>query len=104
MAEQTTTTEITNNQINSGGLLQNIGSTWEKDESLIIKFINSYEKNDVCFIIAPHQIVDYIVVHELCHILEHNHSPKYWRHIKNVIPNHKECREWLKLNSAALIL
>ena len=32
------------------------GSTWEKDESLIIKFINSYEKNDVCFIIAPHQI------------------------------------------------
>ncbi|MFL2679684.1 MAG: flagellar basal-body MS-ring/collar protein FliF [Alphaproteobacteria bacterium] len=30
MAEQTTTTEITNNQINSGGLLQNIGSTWEK--------------------------------------------------------------------------
>ena len=30
MAEQTTTTEITNNQINTGGLLQNIGSTWEK--------------------------------------------------------------------------
>ncbi|MDB4230042.1 M48 family metallopeptidase [Paracoccaceae bacterium] len=55
-------------------------------------------------IIAPHQIVDYIVVHELCHILEHNHSPKYWRHIKNVIPNHKECREWLKLNSAALVV
>ena len=32
------------------------GSTWQKDESLIIKFINSYKKNDVCVVIAPHQI------------------------------------------------
>lgn len=32
------------------------GSTWPKDESIITKFINSYDKDDVCFIIAPHQI------------------------------------------------
>lgn len=32
------------------------GSTWEKDEKIIIKFINNYIKEDVCFIIAPHQI------------------------------------------------
>tara|TARA_B100000768_G_scaffold112832_1_gene104496 strand:- start:1337 stop:2473 length:1137 start_codon:yes stop_codon:yes gene_type:complete len=32
------------------------GSTWKEDEEMIINFINSYEENDVCFIIAPHQI------------------------------------------------
>ena len=32
------------------------GSTWKEDEEMIIEFINTYKKNDVCFIIAPHQI------------------------------------------------
>ena len=51
---------------------------------------------------APHHIVDYIVVHELCHLLEHNHGPKYWKHVQNVVPNYKECREWLKVNGEGL--
>lgn len=55
-------------------------------------------------IIAPHHIVDYIVVHELCHLLEHNHGPKYWKHVEHVIPNYKDCREWLKVNGANLTL
>ena len=53
-------------------------------------------------IMAPHHIVDYIVVHELCHLLEHNHGPKYWKHVQNVVPNYKECREWLKVNGEGL--
>jgi predicted metal-dependent hydrolase len=53
-------------------------------------------------IIAPHHIVDYIVVHELCHSLEHNHGPKYWKHVERVVPNYKDCREWLKVNGEAL--
>jgi predicted metal-dependent hydrolase len=53
-------------------------------------------------IIAPHHIVDYIVVHELCHLLEHNHSPKYWKHVEHVIPNYKDCRQWLKVNGEEL--
>jgi predicted metal-dependent hydrolase len=53
-------------------------------------------------IMAPHHIVDYIVVHELCHLLEHNHGPKYWKHVQNVVPNYKECREWLKVNGLSL--
>ena len=55
-------------------------------------------------IIAPHQIVDYIVVHELCHLLEHNHGPKYWKHVEHVIPNYKDCRQWLKVNGEELRL
>ena len=53
-------------------------------------------------VMAPHRIVDYVVVHELCHLLEHNHSPAYWRHVERIIPDFQECREWLKRNSKRL--
>jgi len=53
-------------------------------------------------IMAPHHIVDYVVVHELCHLLEHNHSARYWRLVGNVIRDYKECREWLKVNGFKL--
>lgn len=49
-------------------------------------------------VIAPHHIVDYVVVHELCHLLEHNHSQKYWRHVERHVPDWRVCREWLKSN------
>ncbi|MDA9109432.1 M48 family metallopeptidase [Woeseiaceae bacterium] len=53
-------------------------------------------------ILAPHRIVDYVVVHELCHLLEHNHSPKYWRQVERHTPDWKNCRNWLKSNSVNL--
>ena len=53
-------------------------------------------------VMAPHRIVDYVVVHELCHLLEHNHSAVYWRHVERIIPDFQECREWLKQNSKRL--
>ena len=49
-------------------------------------------------ILAPHSIVDYVVVHELCHMLEHNHSSKYWKHVECYMPKWRECRQWLKDN------
>ena len=55
-------------------------------------------------IIAPHHIVDYIVVHELCHLLEHNHGPKYWKHVESVVPDYRICREWLKTHGQTLII
>ena len=47
-------------------------------------------------IMAPHYIVDYVVVHELCHMIHHNHSPAYWQQVEKVLPNYCECRDWLK--------
>ena len=47
-------------------------------------------------ILTPHRIVDYVVIHELCHLLEHNHSPKYWRHVETYVPDWKDCRDWLR--------
>ena len=57
-------------------------------------------KGDISYnwriILAPHRMVDYVVVHELCHILEHNHSPRYWKHVERYVPDWKECRDWFK--------
>jgi len=55
-------------------------------------------------IIAPHHIVDYVVVHELCHMHEHNHSSRFWKLVGRVIPDYKDCREWLKVNGSKLVI
>lgn len=53
-------------------------------------------------IIAPNRIVDYLVVHELCHLKQHNHSPRFWTCVEAVFPDYKECKEWLKQNGRIL--
>ena len=51
---------------------------------------------------APKKVIDYIVVHELCHLIEHNHSPKYWSCVEKFMPNSKESKVWLKENTDLL--
>lgn len=55
-------------------------------------------------IMAPNRIVDYVVVHELCHLIHHDHSPKFWREVERFMPDYLECKEWLKHNGARLEL
>ena len=53
-------------------------------------------------IMAPNRIVDYIVAHELCHILHHDHSPVFWKTVERYFPDYLDCKEWLKLNANRL--
>ena len=46
----------------------------------------------------PEEVLDYVVVHELCHRLEMNHSSKFWAEVERVLPDYKKARKWLKDN------
>jgi len=47
-------------------------------------------------IMAPPFVVDYVVVHELCHLTYHNHSRDYWALVESVMPEYRAARVWLK--------
>jgi len=51
---------------------------------------------------APIEIIDYVVVHEMCHLKYMNHSAAFWKFVAEKMPNHKELRKWLKENNYLL--
>jgi predicted metal-dependent hydrolase len=53
---------------------------------------------------APPTIIDYIVVHELCHFHHLNHTRAFWNEVDKVLPAYRERKEWLKKNGAAMDL
>lgn len=53
--------------------------------------------------LCPDSVVDYIVVHELCHLKELNHSKKFWYEVEKILPDYKASRLWLKTNGGTLI-
>lgn len=48
---------------------------------------------------APQEVVDYVVVHELCHLKHFNHSSAFWRLVASVTPDYSQHRDWLKHQS-----
>ena len=55
-------------------------------------------------IMAPEAVVDYVIIHELMHIPEKNHSRKFWDKVAAVMPEYKTARKWLRENSKVLTL
>ena len=51
---------------------------------------------------APLTIVDYIVVHELCHFYNRDHTDAFWNEVDKVMPDYRERKEWLRKNGAGL--
>jgi predicted metal-dependent hydrolase len=54
-------------------------------------------------LLAPEPIVDYLVAHEVSHLLHHNHSPAFWAVVARLCPDYKKCRAWLKTNGMQLM-
>lgn len=54
--------------------------------------------------LAPPAILDYVVVHELCHLTYMNHSPAFWEKVESVYPDYRAARQWLKDHGHELVL
>ena len=55
-------------------------------------------------IMAPPHVIKYVIIHELMHIKEYNHSPEYWRLVESLYPNKKKAQYWLIYNGKTLTI
>lgn len=53
--------------------------------------------------IVPPEVLDYVVVHELCHRKELNHSARFWREVARILPDYADRRKWLRQHGTELI-
>ena len=54
-------------------------------------------------VMAPDWVLDYVVAHEVAHLRELNHSPRFWAHVSRLTPHRDAAVEWLRLNGPALL-
>ncbi len=55
-------------------------------------------------IIAPVEILDYVVIHELCHLIHLDHSPRFWGLVQSILPDYALRRKWLRAHGPSLEL
>ena len=53
-------------------------------------------------ILAPPAVMDYVVVHEVCHLIHMDHSPDFWAEVESLMPDYKVYKTWLKKNGLVL--
>lgn len=53
---------------------------------------------------ASTDVIDYIVIHEMCHMDYRNHSKDFWNRVSEIMPDYKEKHEWLKVNGMNLYI
>jgi hypothetical protein len=51
---------------------------------------------------APPSVRDYLIFHELAHLREMNHSPRFWREVERLCPDYRTAEDWLRKNSSLL--
>jgi len=55
-------------------------------------------------VMAPPEVIDYVVVHEMIHLKHFNHSPEFWKAVESLAPDFKRHQAWLKTNKHRLII
>ena len=67
-------------------------SSWGTCSSLGNIYLN------YAIMLAPIEVIDYVLVHELCHLVHMNHSKDFWNLVENLYPDYKIMKSWLKTN------
>ena len=55
-------------------------------------------------LLAPEDVLDYVVWHEACHLVHMDHSPRFWRLVERHVPDYREPKRWLRRHGATLVL
>lgn len=55
-------------------------------------------------VMSPLEVIDYVIVHELCHLTVPNHSKFFWRSVQKILPDYQNQRSWLKINQKEMML
>lgn len=58
---------------------------------------------NLAIMLMPQRISDYVIVHELSHLIEMNHSARFWSEVEKVMPDYKDTRRWLRENGVMYI-
>ena len=53
--------------------------------------------------LCPEDVLDYVIVHELCHRKELNHSARFWAEVERILPDYKQPLKWLKNEGQSII-
>lgn len=53
--------------------------------------------------LMPEAVIDYVVVHELCHRIEMNHSKRFWDQVARVLPDYRSQKDWLRQNGETVM-
>ena len=54
-------------------------------------------------LLMPEEVLDYVVVHELCHRKEMHHSARFWEEVEKILPDYRQRRKWLKDNGGRIM-
>ena len=78
----------------------NVVPTGVKITSAKTRFGSCSGKNSLCFsyriMLYPEKAIDYVIIHELCHILHHDHSREFWKEVERYMPDYKAAEKLLK--------
>lgn len=55
-------------------------------------------------VMAPREVIDYVIVHEICHLWIASHSQRFWKKVESILPEYKQCHKWFKENSSEMVL
>lgn len=53
-------------------------------------------------LMAPEPVCDYVIIHELCHLIHMNHSKDFWKQVEDICPQYRQYKRWLRENGELL--